>query len=46
MSAVTSVKKPPRSDWAEAARRLRVAGGDRLLDANTATHFDEAEWRW
>jgi len=35
-----------RAGWAEAAGQLRERGEDRLLDAPTATHFDEKEWRW
>ncbi len=38
--------KAPRSDWAEAARKLHAEGGDGLLDAPTATRFDESEWQW
>lgn len=36
----------PRSGWAEAAKRMRQRGEDELLDAPTATRFDEKEWRW
>lgn len=43
---VIVAKKPPRSGWAEAARRLHDEGGDALLDASTPTSFDEAEWQW
>jgi antitoxin MazE len=35
-----------RAGWADAARRMREAGHDRLLDQTTATRFDEGEWRW
>jgi len=37
-----------RAGWGEAARRMREAGHDRLLDRTTATRFDEdeEEWRW
>jgi antitoxin MazE len=35
-----------RAGWADAARRMREAGHDRLLDQATATRFDEGEWRW
>ena len=38
--------KRPRDGWAEAARRMRERGDDRLLDAPTATRFDEEEWKW
>lgn len=36
----------PRAGWAEAARRARQRGQDRLLDEPTPTRFDDAEWRW
>jgi antitoxin MazE len=36
----------PRSGWANAARRARERGGDRLLDETTSTRFDDEEWRW
>lgn len=36
----------PRSGWADAARALRAARGDRLTDEPDATHFDETEWKW
>jgi antitoxin MazE len=37
---------PPRAGWAEAARRLRQRGEDRLLEAPTPTRFDGEEWTW
>ena len=33
----------PRAGWAESIERL---GPSPLLDAPTATHFDEEEWTW
>ena len=36
----------PRAGWAEAARRMRVRGRDRLLDPPTSTQFDKEEWKW
>ena len=36
----------PRTGWAEAARRMRAQGEDRLLDPPTATQFDKEEWKW
>lgn len=36
----------PRTGWAEAARRMRKRGEDRLLDPSTSTRFDEEEWEW
>ena len=35
-----------RSGWADAARQMRQRHEDRLLDAPTATRFDEKEWQW
>lgn len=34
----------PRAGWAEAARRMRQRGEDRLLEA--PTRFDDEEWTW
>jgi len=36
----------PRSGWAEAAQEMHERNEDALLDAPTATHFDETEWEW
>ena len=36
----------PRTGWAEAARRMRAQGEDRLLDPPMATQFDKEEWKW
>jgi antitoxin MazE len=44
-AVVISSRRRPRAGWAEAARRMREAGEDRLLDRPTGTRFDE-EWRW
>jgi antitoxin MazE len=35
-----------RRGWAEAAKRLKAGGEDRLIEAPTRTRFDEEEWRW
>ena len=35
----------PRAGWAEAAKRLRAAGDDTVLDT-PATAFDAKEWTW
>jgi antitoxin MazE len=35
-----------RAGWGEAARQVRKRGEDRLLDAPTATRFDDQEWKW
>jgi antitoxin MazE len=42
---ITSPKRW-RAGWAEAARRMRDRGDDRLLDTPLATRFDDEEWRW
>jgi antitoxin MazE len=36
----------PRTGWAEAARRMRARGEDRLLDPPTVTQFDKEDWKW
>ena len=35
-----------RRGWADAAREMRSAGDDRLLDPPHATSFDDEEWEW
>lgn len=35
-----------RRGWTEAAREMRAAGDDRLLDPPLDTSFDEQEWEW
>ena len=45
-TVVITSRRPPRTGWAEAARRLRELGEDQLLDRPTTTRFDEKEWRW
>ena len=45
-TVVISSRRTARAGWAEAARRMREAGHDRLLDKTTATRFDEEAWRW
>jgi antitoxin MazE len=35
----------PRTGWAEAARRMRERGEDRLIDPPTSTRFDKEEWK-
>jgi len=42
---VITAAAPPRTGWAEAARRL-AAESRGLLDAPSLTRFDEDEWRW
>jgi len=36
----------PRAGWADAARRMRGHGEDRLLAPPAATRFDLEEWEW
>ena len=45
-AVVISSRRKPRTGWAEAARRMRGLGEDRLLDKATSTRFDAKEWRW
>lgn len=40
---ITSSERP-RVGWAEAARKLRKRGDDRLLNMPSSTRFDEKEW--
>jgi antitoxin MazE len=35
----------PRTGWAEAARRMRARGEDRLIDPPIPTRFDKEEWK-
>ena len=42
---VITAASPPRSGWADAARRLGVESRE-LLDAPSPTRFDEDEWQW
>jgi antitoxin MazE len=45
-TVVISSPRAARAGWAEAARRMREAEHDRLLDETTTTRFDEEGWRW
>jgi antitoxin MazE len=45
-TVVIGPPKRPRVGWAEAAKQMRQAGDDGLLDAAIPTEFDEQEWRW
>jgi antitoxin MazE len=36
----------PRTGWAKAACAMAQARHDGLLDAPSATRFDEEEWEW
>jgi antitoxin MazE len=38
--------REPRTGWADAAKRMRAAGDDQLLDQPTPTRFDDEEWTW
>jgi len=38
--------RPPRTGWAEAARRMRELGEDQLTDPIGSTKFDREEWGW
>ncbi len=43
---VVRAARGPRSGWADAAKTMHARGDDHLLDAPTATRFDEEEWKW
>ena len=43
---VISPASRPRAGWADAAKRARAGEEDRMLDAPTATRFDDEEWKW
>jgi antitoxin MazE len=43
---VIASSRKPRDGWADAARRMRAAGDDQLLDPPTLTRFDREEWAW
>jgi antitoxin MazE len=43
---VVRAARGPRAGWAEAAKAMRADAADRLLDAPTATRFDDEEWKW
>jgi antitoxin MazE len=43
---IVETARLPRAGWADAASRMAERGDDRLLDAETATQFDEVEWEW
>ena len=36
----------PRTEWDEAAQKLRDAGEDGLLDEPVLSEFDDSEWVW
>ncbi len=36
----------PRAGWREAAARLNVHEGGKLLDPPSPTRFDRSEWEW
>jgi len=42
---VITAAAPPRTGWAEAAKRL-ASESRGLLDAPSRTRFDEDEWQW
>jgi antitoxin MazE len=45
-TVVIGPRKRARVGWAEAARQMREAGDDKLIDPPDRTRFDEQEWRW
>ena len=38
--------REPRAGWGEAAQQLAERGEDALLDAPSATLFEEEDWQW
>ena len=43
---VVRAARGPRVGWAEAAKAMHERGDDQLLDAQTATRFDDKDWQW
>lgn len=43
---VVRAARGPRAGWEMAAKAMRAAAEDRLLDASTRTKFDDEEWEW
>ena len=43
---IVRAARAPRAGWADAAKEMHIRGDDQLLDATTASHFDDKEWRW
>lgn len=43
---VVTAAKSLRAGWADAARRMRTAGDDQLLDPPRSSAFDDREWKW
>ncbi len=43
---VVRATRTPRDGWETAARAMRAAGDDELLDPSQGNAFDEREWEW
>lgn len=43
---VIRASREARAGWAEAARRMRERGEDRLPEQPASTRFDREEWQW
>lgn len=43
---VIEAARPPRTGWSAAAKAMRAAGDDQLLDPAAPTRFDREEWEW
>ena len=43
---VVRAAKGPRAGWAAAAKAMRAAAEDSLLDPPTRTRFDDEDWEW
>ena len=43
---IVRAARGPRAGWADAAKTMHARGEDHLLDATTASQFDEKDWQW
>jgi antitoxin MazE len=43
---IVQAVREARVGWAAAAKKMRAAGDDQLLDEPTPTRFDDEEWKW
>jgi antitoxin MazE len=43
---IVRAARAARAGWSDAAKSMRARGDDRLLDAPTASQFDDKEWQW
>jgi len=45
-SIVIRAADDPRRGWSEAFAEMAAAKDDQLLDEESSTRFDDAEWEW